>query len=314
MYLLFNHGERKMLAFIWIIIVAILDWRTSLRVISRKPSIDVVFVSNVRDSIDYKRVIGRLFKNSSFISMNRFWLEKRIAGRLLAIVTTTEELLTSSGRRKAREQFLIAVRWAQKRGVKVVLFAAGTKRLFNSDELKKLFPDIIFSIGDNGTSQLLIQDTLNYLNKYNLKPNNSRIAVLAPYGFLGEEVTNALTGLGYNVIGAGPNVSGIRRVKEQYKIDVCETFEEMGYVDAVVACTHSEKIRLNAEYSNLIRKTNKKLLVLDVAEPANLTEAEHKKCNDSVIRIDVGNGYCKNLSTVFGAVSWKIIRLGKGGL
>lgn len=90
-----------------------------------------------------------------------------VYGRLKIINSDTHELLTTKGRRKAKEQFLSATKWAVDNGAKVVLLAASTKRLFGRDakELKEKFPNTIFTIGDNGTAHLLTEDTFNAIEK-----------------------------------------------------------------------------------------------------------------------------------------------------
>jgi len=86
----------------------------------------------------------------------------------------------------------------------------------------------------------------------------------------------------------------------------------MGKVDAVICCTHSEKIRLRAGMVETIRHHGKKLLVIDVAEPSNLTEAEYEKCKGVVVRQDAGNAYNPNLKYVLGALSYRMFRLTRG--
>jgi predicted amino acid dehydrogenase len=222
--------------------------------------------------------------------------------------------LTSHGRKKARGQFISAVGWAQDSGAKIILLAAGTKRLFGSDgqRIKELFPDLIFTIGDNGTMVILLQETLQALQHSNLKPGKARIGVLGPYGFLGETMVKALTDRGFEVIGAGPNNGGLTKVASKYDITVCQSFSEIGKVDAVIACTHSDKIRLNTSSIDMIRPHQKKLLVIDVAEPSNLTKAEFVNCQDRVIRLDSGNAYSPNLKYVLGAISYRMFRLTRG--
>jgi len=118
--------------------------------------------------------------------------------------------------------------------------------------------------------------------------------------------------MGYDIIGAGPSEDGLQKVNKMYGVQTCRTFSEMGKVDAVVACTHSEKIRLNAETVDFIRKDGKKLLVIDVAEPSNLTYREFQKCKDRVVRQDAGNAYAPGLKYVLGAISYRMFRLSRG--
>jgi predicted amino acid dehydrogenase len=220
---------------------------------------------------------------------------------------------TESGRDQARKLFINACEWAEKKGARVILLAAGTKRLFEGrvEELKDHFPNLIFTIGDNGTTLILESETLEVLKRANLS-RRAKIAVLGPYGFLGERMLKALLFHGYNVVGIGANLKRLSEIKRKYNIPVFSSFHEATQVDAVVACTHSDKVRITADNVDFLRKIDKKLLVVDVAEPSNLKKSEFKKVADKVIRIDSGNAYSPKLKYVLGVISYKIIRLSQG--
>lgn len=303
-----------MFTIIWRFFVTVFNWRGVLRMILRRKQLDVVFISNMRDDDDRKNLLGWIHPSKGHFNGQLFWLKGKISGRLRLIDAIAEDLVVPSGRKKAQNQFLAAVKWAQKRGVKVILLAASTKRLFGRDgeKLKNLFPDLTFTIGDNGTAILLLKDTLRALRKAGLFPDNSRIGILGPYGILGEVVTEFLVKVGYHVIGAGSDVTRLENMAKSYGIEICQNFEEMDKVDAVIACTHSEKIRITADNEKLIRRQNQKLLVIDVAEPANLSIEEYEKCNNVVIRQDAGNAYNPDLEYVLGRISYKRLRLTNG--
>ena len=304
---------QTLLAATWRFSVAVTDWRTILRRIKDQPIVDAVFVTNMRDRTDRGRYLGLWRPKDGHFNGPRYWINE-VAGRTRALDVTAEDFTTSEGRKKAKKYFINATQWAKDNGAKVILLAASTKRLFgeNGTQLKKLFPNLIFTIGDNGTLLLLKEETLRALKKANLKPGYCRIGILGPYGFLGEMMVQTLTEKGYDIIGAGPNISALERIGTKYKIDTCRTFSEMGKVDTVVACTHSEKIRLNAENIELIRKSDRKLLVVDVAEPSNLRYQEYQKCGNVVVRQDAGNAFSPNLKYVLGPISYKMFRLTRG--
>jgi predicted amino acid dehydrogenase len=304
---------QTLLAASWRFCVAVADWRTILRRAKNQPIVDAVFVTNMRDRTDRQRYLGLWRPKDGHFNGPRYWING-VVGRTRALDITTEDLTASEGRKKAKKYFINATQWAKDNGAKVILLAASTKRLFGEDgtQLKKLFPNLIFTIGDNGTFFLLREETLRALKNANLKPRYCRIGILGPYGFLGEMMVQALTEKGYDIIGAGPNISALERINKKYRIDTCRTFDEMGKVDAIIACTHSEKIRLNAENIELIRRPDKKLLVVDVAEPSNLKYREFQKRKGVVIRQDAGNAYSPDLKYVLGAVSYKMFRLTQG--
>ena len=295
----------------WRLLVALADWRHVLRSLRGAPRVDVVCISNLRDDVDKMRYRGRYDYPQGHFSGAKYWLDG-IAAQTRGIDTTSDELLTAHGRRKAREQFISATEWAVKQGAKVILLAAATKRLFGHEgtELKRMFPNVLFTIGDNGTVLLLLHEMQRTMEMWLKK--SSKIAILGPYGFLGEHVTRYLSAKGYMVVGAGPNVAGLRRIQANYGVSVCRTFQEMGKVDAIVACTHSKNIRLDAQLANSVRRHGKRLLVLDVAEPPNLTNAEYNNCKNIVVRQDAGNAYSPKLKYVLGAFSYKMFRLSRG--
>lgn len=304
-----------MIAMIWWFLVAMLDWRTIWRKVTGQLALDVVFISNLRDDKDREN-LGNQRPAVGHFNGPRYWLGG-ISGRTRVLDITTDEMRGCKGRKKARKQFIAAVRWAGKNGAKVILLAAATKRLFiNREELAELtaeFPKMIFTIGDNGTVLLLMRETLQALQAAGLKPGYSSVAVLGPYGFLGEIMTKNLKGLGYEIIGVGQNAGGLKHVAEEYGIATCQTLADIGKVDAVVACTHSQAVSLTAESVELIRRCdNRKLLVIDVAEPSNFRYKEYQKCKAVVVRQDAGNAYAPRLKYVLGAISYRLFRLSRG--
>lgn len=310
----FNNINRLLvLGNIWRFFVMMADWRAMLRKVTGCTVVDAVFISNMRDNIDRLRFNGLNHPESGHFAGPRYVLGK-VCGRVRAIDSITEDLLSSHGRKRAKDQFISAVQWAEKRGAKVVLLAASTKRLFGEDgkTLKELFPNMVFTIGDNGTTYLLLQEISLALARSGLNPVISRIGVLGPYGILGRRVTEALVDKGYTVVGAGPNAAALKGLAQEYAIETCTSFQDMGKVDAVICCTHSERIRLTAEDVDRIRFDGKKLIVVDVAEPSNLTQVEYEKCKVVVIRQDAGNAYNAKLKYVLGALSYRMFRLTRG--
>ena len=298
---------------IWRLGLETADLHTHCRRVFSLPKIDVAFVTNMRDETDRKRYIGNTLPGEGHFNGPRLLINGCI-GQTRSICCITNELLTSSGRRKAKEQFISATRWAERQGARVVLLAASTKRLFghDGDKLKKMFPNILFTIGDNGTAFMLCSETKRALNSAGLYPGQSRVAILGPYGILGEMVTCELIKNGYEVVGAGPNTAGLEKIKNKFSIETVQNFDAIGKVDAVISCTHSKKICLTKEAIEHIRKKNKKMLVVDVSEPSNLTAEEYKRCNGYVVRQDAGNAYSKNLKYVLGPISYKMFRLSSG--
>lgn len=303
-----------MISFLWRFFSALLDWRLLFRRLSGEPAVDVAFITNIRDSVDKKRFLGKCNPKNGHFNGPRYYVNGT-AGRTRALNSLTSDLFFGKSRLKAKAQFLRAVEWAEKRGARVILLAAGTKRLFRDEELNELkdsYPHILFTIGDNGTAYLLQQETLSALQKSGLPPDNSRIGVLGPSGFLGKLIIDRLTQLHYRVVGMTNSQRHLDEVVNKFGIEMATTFEDMGNVDAVIACTHSNNAKLTAESIPYIRRDNKKLLVVDVAEPSNFTEEEYNKCSDYVIRQDAGNAYSKKLHYGLGCVTYNMFRLHRG--
>lgn len=289
------------------------DYKSHLRRFSSKPELDVAFITNLRDEVDRQRYLRKWKPSCGHFDGPRYRING-VAGRIRALDSITQDFIGSEGKRRAKEQFISAVEWAEAKGAKVILLAASTKRLFgeNGRLLKGKFPGLLFTIGDNGTTLLLQNEVFRAFHDAGLTPEKSRIGILGPYGLLGEQMLRALKTKGYTIIGAGPYVFGLERIAKHYDIEVCQSFNQMGKVDAIVACTHSDKIRLTSEIIDHIRRNGKKLLVIDVAEPSNLEEDEYLKCRDRVVRQDAGNAYSDNLKNVLGPISNGMLRLTRG--
>jgi hypothetical protein len=120
----------------------------------------------MRDGMDMKRYLGNRRPASGHFNGPRFSING-IGGRIRVMDCVTEDLLSSRGRKKAKEQFISAADWAEKHGAKVVLLAASTKRLFGEEgkTIKELFPNLIFTIGDSGTMLMLLGETLRAFRK-----------------------------------------------------------------------------------------------------------------------------------------------------
>ncbi len=293
--------------------VALCDWRTWLRILQKNNQVDVVFIANLRDNVDRQRYIGDRQPKSGHVAGARINI-KGVIGRTRVIDVDANELLSPAGRRKAKKQFIAAVQWASDRGAKVVLLAASTKRLFGRDgvEIMEMFPHIVFTIGDNGTAYLLTQEVLSALRLAQLNQQTARIAVLGPYGILGQAVVQELVKNGYQVLGVGSNAAKLAEMQAKYGIKTFTNINDINEIDIVVACTHSKEALLTSQAVQKIKRSHKKLIVIDVAEPSNFTLEEYQACQNLVIRQDAGNAYSENLKFVLGGVSYRMFRLTDG--
>lgn len=302
-----------MLSTLWRAALAMSDHRRALRLLTDRPRLDVVFITNIRDEAERRRFFPAGASRSAHASGPRLHLQG-IAGQVRGINFTAEEMYSREGRKQAKAVFISAVEWAQAQGARVVLLAASTKRLFGRDgaELKQRFPEMTFTIGDNGTALLLCQDVDRALALSQLKGRQPRILVIGPYGILGSAVSRHLMGRGHRVIGYGANERLLQDFSHETGMPVSHRLEELGEVDLVVACTHSTEAKLSCEAVQRLRRRYQRLVVVDVAEPANLDAEVYARCRTSVIRQDAGNAYSPRLHYVLGPLSWNKLHLSRG--
>lgn len=296
---------------LWRGLMAAADYRRHWRTLTGQPKLDVVFICNVRDEAEralfYRPdATPRCQENGP-----RLYIQG-VAGQIRGINFTAAEMYSREGRKQAKLAFIDAVRWAEAQGARVILLAASTKRLFGRDgtELKLLFPRLLFTIGDNGTAQLLCADVSRAIQRSGLR--QPRILVIAPYGILGSAVCSYLQAQGYQLLGFGSNATYLREFAEQTGIATVSDLQQAGAVDVVVACTHSEEARLTGPAIAALRKTHRKLLVIDVAEPANLTQPVYRAHQAELVRQDAGNGWSGALHYVLGQLTSRQLMLAPG--
>ncbi|WP_348945569.1 hypothetical protein ABHF33_02955 [Chitinibacter sp. FCG-7] len=301
-----------MMGELWRWLVALCDVRGWWRLLTGQAAVDVVFISNLRDEAERQRFFGRWRPRSGHANGPRVYLNG-VAGRIRGIDVTTEEMLSKEGRKRAQQLFIAACEWAEQRGAKVILLAASTKRLFGRDgrALKARFPNLLFTIGDNGTATMLWSDIRRALREARLL-HRARVLVIGPYGILGEAATRQLLEAGYEVLGYGGNAGALAEIGERYGIAVSTDLAALGKVDAVIACTHSSTAKLDPAAIEVLRHPGRRLLVVDVAEPANLDIDAYERCRDAVVRQDAGNAFSERLHYVLGPLSWSMLMLSKG--
>lgn len=295
---------------LWRALCLLADWRGHCRYLTGRPAIDVAIITNVRDDAERYLFWGAFRPRSGHANGARIYLNG-VAGRVRGIDVTAAELMTREGRQRGRELFMEAVRWSHARGARVVLLAASTKRLFGRDgaALKAAFPDVLFTIGDNGTALLLCQDVQRALQQAGLG-RGARVLVVGPYGILGTEVCRFLLGQGYHVAGFGTTRALLDSFGQRFPhIALHDEVRRVGEVDAVVACTHSSGAKLDLDAIAQLRRAGRKLLVIDVAEPANLDAPTYAACRSVVVRQDAGNASSPQLDFVLGAISSGMLKL-----
>jgi predicted amino acid dehydrogenase len=302
-----------MLSTLWRFLLCVSDWRRAVRKLLGQPALDVVFITNIRDEAERRRFFPAHADRLQHASGPRMHLHG-VAAQVRGINFTAEEMYTPEGRRQAKGVFIDAVRWAESQGAKVVLLAASTKRLFGRDgaELKKRFPHMVFTIGDNGTALLLCADVERAITESGLDRQRVRVLILGPYGILGQAVTEHVQRMGYQAVGHGGNRKLLLELSARTGLPIAHDLGDVGPVDLVVACTHSTEAKLDTNAIEQLRRPRQKLLVVDVAEPANLDEPTWRQCAHHVVRQDAGNAHSPQLHYVLGALSHGKLHLPRG--
>lgn len=296
---------------VWRCLMAAADYRRHWRKLTGQAPLDVVFICNVRDEAE-----RALFYREGATPMTqengpRLYING-VAGQIRGINFTAAEMYSREGRRVAKTAFIEAVKWAQQQGAKVVLLAASTKRLFGRDgrELKALFPDMLFTIGDNGTAQLLCADVDRAIANSQLA--SPRVLVIGPYGILGRAVSDHLQQRQVDLLGFGTNPVYLSEYHLETGVPVVANLADVGAVDVVVCCTHSQDACLTAAAIAQLKRTNQKLLVVDVAEPANLDRHVYADVRQHVVRQDAGNAWSADLQYVLGCLTSNQLMLAPG--
>jgi len=252
----------------------------------------LIFFSNYRNKKEKEKLNKENIQIKQGVKINF----KNKKGLLIFINLTSEELMTKEGILKAQK--LMFNYLDNNKEVTTVLLGASTKRVFGKTgkKLKERYKNILFTIGDNGTTYLLLKDISEKIKEKRLS-KKSNFLVLGASGFLGEQVTKRLSKNGFeNIYINTSSRKNSEIIKEKYKnTKIIDKIEEANNIDMVIACTHSKNSLLTKEKIEKIKRKKNKLLIIDVAEPTNLTEEEYEKSKEIIEIRKAGNGYSNNI-------------------
>lgn len=209
-----------------------------------------------------------------------------VKGIIIPLDFISSDIFSSSGMREAKKHFISAVKYTQYAGVKIVLLAASTKRIFGSDgkELKELFPDIIFTIGDNGTTWSMLR-LLEHLSK---SLDESEPIIVLGAGFLGEQAIKHLKGRNLFVVS--------KHLKNPDGFELVKTLAEVPTkTRLLVVCTHNHKESPEALLSCLMPGA----MVMDVGVPPGFTKDVYDLADGKIMRFDAGDYLLEGLTTKF---------------
>lgn len=301
-------------------LIRLFDWRRRVNERQGRAIIDVAFISNFREENGDVLYAGYGGKYRKYLPAVSQWTRiyfRNMSTMLFVVGSTAKEVLGGAhGKQRARNQFLSAVEESIQDGARVVLFASALKRLWSEQTFRKeVFPKygdrILFTIGDNLTSIILCKEIERVIRMTGLK--RPRVLVIGPSGFLGGEATTYLLSNGYETLGLAASNERVTATAERFGIRIHTDFREVGMVDLVVAASHFDSVRLTSENIDLIRRPEKKLVVIDPSEPYNLDKETYRVCRKKVIRVDV-NAYSSELRFVLGWIASRNLRLTPGSL
>jgi len=267
-------------------VVTLLDRETILRKIKGRAEFDVACITNFETAYQ-KAFIG--IGKKSIANGLRYSINGTLV-RYILINSDASSTLKPQKRATAKQQLYEAIEYASQKGAKVILFAASTKRLLSEDEVEKVqreYDDIVFTIGDNGTSLALFRDVDDTIVKYALK-KNTHILIIGANGFLGSAIKEKLLKDGY-----------LNIVTSSYKGS--NPFECKKDIRLIIACSHHKKLQLTKDILTQI-SDKEGVVVVDVCRPKNLSEKVYKASVNSglnLVKIESGVFYNHHINYHF---------------
>ncbi len=215
-----------------------------------------------------------------------------IAGQIISLDVTSEEIERSkSGYALVQNHISQAVRQlARNPEIKVIAFTASTKRPGITSSIKDEFPNIIFTIGDNGTMLSTLKLVRHFLGPFVDK--RDKICVMGG-GFIGEFVLSYLTDYGCKdlTIFTKQNKNGIPAFVR--KVD---TVQKIGpRVKLFISCAHTNKI-IPQEFIEIL---DDQAIIIDVAVPPGVGKDVFLALPGSIKRYDAGDYFLPELKYDF---------------
>lgn len=292
---------------------AVVDYRRGLRLLAGQPKLDVVLVGHLRDEAERAQFFPATATASCQHNAARLHLNG-VAGQLRLINVTAEELVLPATRELAKQAVMNALDWAQQQGAKVVLLATAMQALFGRDgqALKQRFPSLLLTLGQNGRSQLLCAEIDRALRCSSFVAQPPRILLLAPETLLGQAVCAHLQAKGRQVVALSTSQWVTATLQQQAGIQVYPQVSAVGAVDLVVAC--GDNLKLTADDIAVLRRSNRKLLVIDQSTAAAVDQPLSQQCQSLLVRLEGGNGFASGLNMVLGRLNDRQLRLSRGSM
>ena len=255
-------------------------------------------------------ILGSFYK-PIFLEYNKITI-----GSLIALEHFPEDCLSKNGIIKARKQFLSALKYAiEELNAKIVLLAASTKRLFGKEielkvnwdghldnsgfTLRELYPQILFTNGDNGTAAILNMEIDSIFQKAEIISQNNAV-IINGLGLLGLDSLEYLIDKNISdeqIIIISSHTKDLKELISSRYIKIFPDIKsiEVNDIDkirSIINCTHNPSSLIT--FDNLKHIQNGQTIhVIDVAVPYGFPEEEYCKCNN-IYRQDGGNAYIEN--------------------
>ncbi len=307
---------------------------------------EYVFFSNllnIKNQNDFKISQGNPIMDSFYKPIFLEYKETTNGG-LIALDNFPEDCACKNGIIKARKQFLQGLKYAiENLKVNVVLLAASTKRLFGKEielkvawdghldnsgfTLRELYPEILFTNGDNGTAAILNMEIDSIIQKagiiskhdfdvipskeginlWNVRVDsrfhgndNEGIVIINGLGLLGLDSLEYLLEKNLSdeqIIIISNHTKDLKELISTRNIKVFPDIKsiEINDIDkirSIINCTHNPSSLIT--FDNLKNIQNGQTIhVVDVAVPYGFPEEEYYKCKN-IYRQDGGNAYIEN--------------------
>lgn len=270
---------------------ALFDWRSIANSIMGRKVPKLAVIANPRSPEDVKNLgYKETDQLPDVLSWHRGWYAESFFGdvylEMFMIGMDAISLIPKPNNRpkiaRAKEQLKSAILHAVAQGFEVIALTASTKRLCSPEELRRLFPGVFFTIGDNLTA-LALRKTIRRVMEVKSVPTSSRILVIGPSGFLGKAVTEWLISEGYRVVGLGSDETRASEISTKFGIQVALSSDEIGgQIDMIVACNHG--VLITDLFQRFYRGTE--IPIVDVCEPAVVTKEMLSLCKGMICRFD----------------------------
>lgn len=217
-----------------------------------------------------------------------------LSGEIIALDIQPNEILEISGMTKAKRGMFGALEYLSGRGIKVNCFTASTKRLpgRSGREVKELYPDITFSIGDNATmvSYLAILD--HFLSDPGFDKKNDEIVCLGA-GFLGlKSVEHMLQ----NACEKITIVSEQKLVNLPQTITVLDSPQKLPEnIKIFMSCSHKYQL----DPLTFGKKLAPNAIIVDVAVPPGINREIYNSLPKTVSRFDAGDFFLADIKYDF---------------